>query len=66
MDLTGALGGDFFNVGGVGVTYPTHQHRHCHWSPRRAPIVGAITANDYVVTRTATGYTCAARTPAPR
>ena len=23
MDLTGALGGDFFNVGGVGVTYPT-------------------------------------------
>ena len=23
MDLTGAMGGDFFNIGAVGVTYPT-------------------------------------------
>jgi flagellar hook-associated protein 1 FlgK len=56
MDLTGALGGDFFNIGPVGVTYPTTNTGNALVSASRTD-VGAITANDYVLTRTATGYT---------
>src|SRR5688572_17550295 len=56
MDLTGALGGDFFNVGGVGVTYPTTNTGNALATATRADL-SAITSNDYVVTRTGTGYT---------
>ncbi|HET9474073.1 MAG TPA: flagellar hook-associated protein FlgK, partial [Steroidobacteraceae bacterium] len=56
MDLTGALGGDFFNVGAVGVTYPTTNTGAALATATRTDI-SAITANDYVLTRTATGYT---------
>ena len=56
MDLTGALGGDFFNVGAVGVTYPTTNTGTALATATRTDI-SAITANDYVLTRTATGYT---------
>jgi len=56
MDLTGALGGDFFNVGGVGVTYPTTNTGNALATATRTDL-SAITSNDYVVTRTGTGYT---------
>jgi len=56
MDLTGALGGDFFNVGGVGVTYPTTNTGTALATATRTDL-SAITSNDYVVTRTGTGYT---------
>ena len=56
MDLTGALGGDFFNVGAVGVTYPTTNTGTALATATRTDI-SAITANDYVLTRTGTGYT---------
>jgi flagellar hook-associated protein 1 FlgK len=56
MDLTGALGGDFFDVGGVGITYPTTNTGNALLTATRTD-VSAITANDYVLTRTATGYT---------
>jgi flagellar hook-associated protein 1 FlgK len=55
MDLTGALGGDFFNIGAVGVTYPTTNSSGALATATRVD-VGAITANDYVVTRTGTGF----------
>ncbi len=55
MDLTGAMGGDFFNIGAVGVTYPTTNTSGALATATRVD-VGAITANDYVVTRTATGF----------
>lgn len=56
MDLTGALGGDFFNVGGVGITYPSTNTTDTLATATRIDL-GAITTNDYVVTRTATGFT---------
>jgi flagellar hook-associated protein 1 FlgK len=55
MDLTGALGGDFFNVGGVGVTYPSTNSTATTVTATRTSL-GAVTTQDYVVTRTATGY----------
>ena len=55
MDLTGAMGGDFFNVGGVGVTYPTTNSGNALATATRTDL-SAITANDYVVTLTGTGY----------
>jgi flagellar hook-associated protein 1 len=56
MDLTGALGGDFFNVGGVGVTNVTSNTGTATVTATRTD-VGAITAGDYILARTGTGYT---------
>src|SRR5262245_51204627 len=56
MDLNGQLGGDFFNVGAVGVTPATTNSTAAMATATRVDL-GAITTNDYVVTRTATGYT---------
>src|SRR4030095_10457446 len=43
MALTGALGGDFFDVGGVGVTYPTTNTGNALVTATRTD-VSAITA----------------------
>jgi flagellar hook-associated protein 1 FlgK len=56
MDLTGALGGDFFDVGAVGSVPATTNSSTALATATRVDL-GAITTNDYVVTRTATGYT---------
>jgi flagellar hook-associated protein 1 FlgK len=56
MDLHGALGGDFFNVGGVGIGYASTNTGSATVSATRTDL-GAITTNDYVLTRTATGFT---------
>jgi flagellar hook-associated protein 1 len=56
MDLTGALGGDFFNVGAAGVTPSTSNSGSAVVTATRTNL-GAITANDYVLTRTGAGYT---------
>src|SRR3954467_3807716 len=56
MDLTGALGGNFFNVGAVGVVPATTNPSTAVATATRVDL-GALTTNDYVVTRTATGYT---------
>jgi len=56
MDLTGALGGTFFNVGAVGVVPATTNTSGATATATRVDL-GAITANDYVVTRTASDYT---------
>jgi flagellar hook-associated protein 1 FlgK len=55
MDLTGNLGGDFFNVGGVGVSYPSTNTTATTATATRTNL-GAITTSDYVITKTATGY----------
>ena len=56
MDLTGALGGNFFNTGAVGVVPATTNTSGAMAIATRVNL-GAVTTNDYVVTRTATGYT---------
>jgi len=56
MDLTGALGGDFFNVGGVGVTNVTSNTGTATVTATRTD-VSAITGADYVLARTGTGFT---------
>jgi flagellar hook-associated protein 1 len=56
MDLTGALGGNFFNVGAVGVVPATTNTTSATATATRVNL-GALTTNDYVVTRTGTGYT---------
>jgi len=56
MDLNGALGGDFFNVGAAGVTPATTNSSSAMATATRVDL-GAITTHDYVVTRTATGFT---------
>jgi flagellar hook-associated protein 1 FlgK len=56
MDLTGALGGTFFNVGSVGVVPATTNTSSAVATATRVDL-GAITTNDYVVTRVGTGYT---------
>jgi len=56
MDLTGALGGNFFDVGAVGSVPATTNTSTALATATRVDL-GAITTNDYVVTRTATGYT---------
>jgi flagellar hook-associated protein 1 FlgK len=56
MDLTGALGGDFFNVGGVGVTNATTNSSSATVTATRVNL-GAITTSDYVLTNTGTGFT---------
>jgi flagellar hook-associated protein 1 FlgK len=55
MDLSGALGGDFFNVGAVGVNPATTNTSNATVTATRTN-VGALTTHDYVLTRTATGY----------
>jgi flagellar hook-associated protein 1 FlgK len=56
MDLNGALGGNFFNIGAANVTYATTNTGSATVSATRVNL-GAITSNDYVVTATGTGYT---------
>jgi flagellar hook-associated protein 1 FlgK len=56
MDLHGQMGGTFFNVGGVGVSYSTLNTGTATVSATRTD-VGALSGDDYVLTRTATGYT---------
>ena len=60
MDLTGALGGDFFNVGAVGVLHATANTGSAAVTVTRTNL-GALTANDYVLTRT--GHGLHARAP---
>src|SRR4051812_41455734 len=55
MDLTGALGGDFFSVGAANVSYATSNTGTATAAATRVNL-GAITTNDYVVTATGTGY----------
>jgi flagellar hook-associated protein 1 len=56
MDLTGALGGNFFNIGAATATPATANTGTAPVTVTRTSI-GALTANDYVLGRTATGYT---------
>ena len=65
MDLTGALGGDFFNVGGVGVTDVTTNTGTAMLDARHAPISAAITGGRLRAARTPAAATrCVARTTA--
>jgi flagellar hook-associated protein 1 len=56
MDLNGNLGGNFFNVGAVGVNGATGNTGNATVTATRTN-VGAITSYDYILQRTATGYT---------
>ncbi len=56
MDLNGNLGGNLFNVGAVGVNGATTNSGTATVTATRTS-VGALTANDYILQRTATGYT---------
>jgi flagellar hook-associated protein 1 FlgK len=55
MDLNGNLGGTFFNVGAVGVNGATTNTGNASVTATRTN-VGAITAHDYILQRTGTGY----------
>jgi flagellar hook-associated protein 1 FlgK len=55
MDLTGALGGTFFNVGAVGVSGSTANTGTAGVTATRTD-VGSLASSDYTLTRTATGY----------
>jgi flagellar hook-associated protein 1 FlgK len=55
MDLNGALGSDFFNVGAASVTYPTTNSGTALATATRTNL-GAVTLSDYVVTLTGSGY----------
>jgi flagellar hook-associated protein 1 len=55
MDLTGALGGTFFNVGGVGVNGATGNTGNANVTATRTNL-GALTDANYTLTRTGTGY----------
>ncbi|MES1263983.1 MAG: flagellar hook-associated protein FlgK, partial [Peristeroidobacter soli] len=55
MDLSGALGGDFFNIGAATATAATANTGTAAVSVTRTN-VGALTAGDYLLTATATGY----------
>jgi flagellar hook-associated protein 1 FlgK len=56
MDLTGAMGGDFFNIGAATATAATANTGTAAVTITRTNL-GALTASDYVLSRTATGYT---------
>ena len=56
MDLNGNLGGDFFNVGGVDTTDSLANTGTATLAVTRTNI-GAVTANDYVLLNTGSGYT---------
>jgi flagellar hook-associated protein 1 len=55
MDLTGALGGNFFNVGAVGVNGATSNTGTATVTATRTS-VAALTDANYSLTRTTTGY----------
>lgn len=55
MDLTGAMGGDFFTVGAVGVNPETTNSGSGSVSVTRADM-SALTGANYTLTRTTTGY----------
>ena len=56
MDLTGALGGNFFNIGAATATPATANTGTAAVTVTRTNI-GTLQANDYVLARTGTGYT---------
>jgi flagellar hook-associated protein 1 FlgK len=56
MDLTGAMGGNFFNIGAATATPATANTGGAAVTVTRTNL-GALQANDYVLGRTATGYT---------
>jgi flagellar hook-associated protein 1 FlgK len=56
MDLNGYLGGDFFTVGGVDTTDSLANTGTATLAVTRTN-VGALTANDYVLLKTGSGYT---------
>ncbi|HYJ41167.1 MAG TPA: flagellar hook-associated protein FlgK [Steroidobacteraceae bacterium] len=56
MDLTGAMGGNFFNIGAATATPATANTGTAAVTVTRTNL-GAITPNDLVLSRTATGYT---------
>ncbi|HEU5133851.1 MAG TPA: flagellar hook-associated protein FlgK [Steroidobacteraceae bacterium] len=56
MDLTGTLGGNFFNIGPATATAAAANTGTAAVTVTRTGL-GALTANDYVLARTATGYT---------
>jgi len=56
MDLTGAMGGNFFNIGAATATPATANTGTAAVTVTRANL-GALQSNDYVLARTATGYT---------
>ena len=56
MDLTGALGGNFFNIGAATATAATANTGTAAVTVTRTGI-GALTTSDYALSRTATGYT---------
>ena len=56
MDLNGALGGDFFTVGGVGTTDVTTNTGTAVLTATRTNIA-AITGGDYILANTGSGYT---------
>lgn len=56
MDLTGALGGDFFTVGGVDTTDSLANTGSATLAVTRTNI-GALTTDDYVLLNTGSGYT---------
>ncbi|MGD9843500.1 MAG: flagellar hook-associated protein FlgK [Steroidobacteraceae bacterium] len=55
LDLYGSLGADMFAVGGVGVRQSTNNAGSTTISVTRGD-VQALTTNDYILTRTATGW----------
>jgi flagellar hook-associated protein 1 len=55
MDLTGTLGGNFFNVGGVGVNGAVSNTGTGSVTATRTAL-GALTDANYTLTRTATGF----------
>jgi flagellar hook-associated protein 1 FlgK len=56
MDLTGAMGQDFFNIGAVSFTDVTSNTGTAVLTTTRTN-VGAITAGDYILANTGTGFT---------
>ena len=56
MDLTGAMGGNFFNVGPVGVTAATSNAGSAGVTATRTD-VGALTDHDYILSRDAGAFT---------
>ena len=56
MDLTGAMGGNFFNIGAATATPATANAGTAAVTVTRTNL-GALTPNDLVLSRTATGYT---------
>lgn len=56
MDLTGAMGGNFFNIGAATAKGAAANTGTAAVAVTRTD-VGALTASDYVLSRTATGYT---------